>query len=85
MENKININLIESRFLLNLNHDQISLIINSLIDKTDSESFKPMALRYITLADEMQRSLAAGLEERSGPYSAMQIKKRLEALEAEED
>ena len=76
----MNITLIESKFLLNLNHDQISMIIDALIDKGSSEKFDPYAKQIITLADEMQRSFAAGLEERSKSYAATQIKTRLEAF-----
>ena len=76
----INISLVESKFLLNLNHDQISIIIDALIDKGSSEKFDPYAKQILTLADEMQRSLAAGLEERSKSYAAMQIKTQLEAF-----
>ena len=76
----MNISLIESKFLLNLNHDQISMIIDALIDKGSSEKFDPYAKQIITLADEMQRSFAAGLEERSKSYAATQIKTRLEAF-----
>jgi hypothetical protein len=77
----MNISLVESKFLLNLNHDQISIIIDALIDKGSSEKFDPYAKQILTLADEMQKSLAAGLEERSKSYAATQIKTRLEALE----
>ena len=77
----MNISLVESKFLLNLNHDQISIIIDALIDKGSSEKFDPYAKQIITLADEMQRSLAAGLEERSKSYAASQIKAQLDALE----
>ena len=77
----MNITLVESKFLVNLNHDQISIIIDALIDKGSSEKFDPYAKLIITLADEMQRSFAAGLEEKSKSYAATQIKTRLEALE----
>ena len=77
----ISMSLVESTFLVTLNHDQISIIIDALIDKGSSEKFDPYAKQILTLADEMQRNLAAGLEEKSKSYAATQIKTRLEALE----
>jgi hypothetical protein len=75
------ISLIESRFLVNLNHDQIGMILEALIDKAQAETYDPLAKQILTFADELQKSFAAGLEERSRSYLAMQIKTRLDALE----
>jgi len=77
----INMTLTESKFVLNLDHNQIGMIIDALIDKAGSETYDPLAKQFLTLADEMQRSLAAGLEERSKSYCSMQIKHRLEAFD----
>lgn len=78
---KINFNLLESRFLVSLDHQQIGMIIDALIDKAGEETYNPYAKQILMLADEIQKNFAASLEEASRPYSARQIRKRLEAFE----
>lgn len=78
---RINFNLLETKFLVTLDHQQIGIIIDALIDKAGEEKCDPYAKQILMLADEIQKNFAASLEETSRPYSARQIKKRLEAFE----